>query len=252
MNRYFFQISYDGTEYSGWQRQENAITVQECIEENLSRLYKDSIPILGCGRTDAGVHASDFYFHVDLNESEEGINLLRFKLNKMLPSTVSVNEIIPVHKEAHARFDATSRSYIYRLHFDKDPFSVKYSFKYNQGGIPDFDLLSQAASLIKEYTEFYPFCKSNSDVLNYKCQIEISEWKKITESKWEYHVTANRFLRGMVRLIVGMCLNVAIGKILLHEVREAMDKQERLKYAWSVPPQGLSLTDIQYPYITKN
>ena len=215
----------------------------------MNRLLKYEVSIVGCGRTDAGVHAADYYFHVDLDVTEDELTNLRFKLNSMLPSEIVIHRIIPVSDDAHARFDATSRKYIYSMHFEKDPFITKYSYRYNQSGEPVFENLQQAARLITSFNSFYPFCKSKTDVLNYDCTIEQSEWIRVGNNKLEYHVRANRFLRGMVRLIVGMCINVANGKMHLSDVENALKEQERMKLAWSAPAHGLSLVDISYPYI---
>ena len=249
MQRYFFKISYDGAPFAGWQRQDNAMTVQQCIEDAMSKLSHTDITITGCGRTDAGVHASDYYFHVDLETEMEAMNGMVYKLNKMLPSEISISEVLQVHNEAHARFDATSRSYIYNVHFEKDAFLGQYSHFYKYGPKPDFELLNQAADILMQYQSFYSFCKSHSDVNNYDCRLTESKWVKISENRWAYHVSANRFLRGMVRLIVGMCFNVARGKLTLEDVHEALEKQTRLNPALSVPPEGLALVQINYPYI---
>lgn len=249
MKRYFFRISYDGTAYSGWQRQDNAPTVQECLETNLSKLYGRKTPIVGCGRTDAGVHAADYFFHVDLEPSKNHLNDLKFKLNLMLPSDICINDILEVHDEAHARFDAVSRSYLYHLSFVKDSFDYKYTYRYDQGGEISFELLQEAAEMIKNYKSFFPFCKSKSDVSNYDCFLTESKWIMKTPEKWTYHISANRFLRGMVRLIVGMCINVASSRLELKDVVKALEEQSRMQRAWTVPAHGLFLTDIKYPYI---
>jgi len=247
MQRYFFQISYDGSPFSGWQRQDNAPSVQQCIEDALSKLFRTKIDVTGCGRTDAGVHAADYYLHVDIDLPTEKINDLVFKLNMMLPTEICINRIFPVEAAAHARFDAISRAYTYNVHFGKDPFISKYSYQYNQSGKPDFSLMQEAAALIMNYDSFFPFCKSKTDVTNYDCNILHSNWRRNNEAKWTYHISANRFLRGMVRLIVGMCINVE--RFTLKDVALAVDNQERLSLPWSVPARGLSLTEVQYPFL---
>ena len=251
MKRYFFKISYDGSPFSGWQKQSNANTVQECVEQGLSKLLRQPMDILGCGRTDAGVHASDFYFHVDLSDDDYNETEIVYKLNKIMPPEISVNKMISVHKEAHARFDATSRAYCYRIHFKKNPFERKYSFRYNQSVKPDFELMQDTAKEIVLHNSFFPFCKTHSDVLNYNCNITRSEWLKVSDYQYEFHIQANRFLRGMVRLIVGACLNIGTGKLKLQELNAALKRQERLQYALSVPANGLTLASIEYPYIKR-
>ncbi len=248
--RYFINLAYNGTPFFGWQIQPNVETVQGVIEKLLSQLYNQQIQVVGCGRTDTGVHASDYYAHVDLPSDLHTISDLIFKLNNMLPPAVVIRSITNVAESAHARFDATARSYVYKMIFGKDPFRQTGVFKYNQSGRPDLDMMNRAAALLLEYKDFYPFCKSHADVENYVCDISRSTWIKVSESEWHYHVTANRFLRGMVRLIVGMTINVGLNRISLDELKLAMDKQSRLERAWSVPATGLYLNNIEYPYIS--
>lgn len=250
MSRYFFQIMYDGTDYSGWQRQDNAPSVQESIEECLSSLCRRPTPITGCGRTDAGVHAADYFFHCDIESDRISATELRFRMNKILPGNIAVVKVHDnVPPEAHARFDATSRAYIYDMHLVKDPFCSRFSFRYNQSVSPDFDILNKAASVFLDYGSFFPFCKTHTDVLNYDCVLEASHWVRNDAMHWSFHVQANRFLRGMVRLMVGACIKCATGKLSLDILRHAMETQSRLDEAWSVPACGLRLSKIQYPYI---
>jgi len=248
MTRKFIHLSYKGTHFSGWQIQPNAPTIQDEIEKALSLLYNSKIDIVGCGRTDAGVHASKFYCHCDLEGAHFKNAQLAYKLNGILHNDIAIHEILDVQGGSHTRFDATSRSYIYKIHFHKDPFLTEVSFKFNQAGKPDVRILNEAVQLLIGFDEFYPFCKAHAQNDTYLCDIQEARWKEVGESL-HFHISANRFLRGMVRLIVGMSLNVASGKLSLNEVREAMEKQERLKHAWSVPAEGLFLTDIKYPYL---
>ncbi|MGA0283442.1 MAG: tRNA pseudouridine(38-40) synthase TruA [Saprospiraceae bacterium] len=250
MKRYFFQIMYDGTAYSGWQKQDNAPSVQECLESALTKLARRDIEIVGCGRTDAGVHAYDYFFHADLDAYDLLEEEYRFKLNKMLPRDIAIVNIIPVPNEAHARFDASNRSYIYRMHFKKDPFLTRFSYRYNQSGMPDFAKMNEAASLFMNYNSFFPFCKTHTDVNNYDCELFACEWIK-EENLWSFDVSANRFLRGMIRLMAGACIRVASGKLNIEKLKLALDKQERLEEAWSVPACGLGLSRIEYPFINK-
>ena len=249
-SRYFINLAYNGSSFFGWQIQPNVETVEGIIESQLSKLYNQPIQIVGCGRTDTGVHASDYFAHVDLPSDLHSISDLVFKLNNMLPPAVVIYSMIGVAESAHARFDAISRSYVYKMIFGKDPFRQDGVFSYNQSGRPDFEMMNKAASLLLEYTDFYPFCKSHADVENYKCDISRSIWVKVSDTEWHYHVTANRFLRGMVRLLVGMTINVGLGRLSLDELRMALKNQSRLKRAWSVPASGLYLSRIEYPYIS--
>ena len=246
--RYFLEIKYDGSFYAGWQIQPNALTVQEVIQNALKKILKQDINVVGCGRTDAGVHASQFFLHFDVEVIPDARHFL-YKLNALLEKSIAAIKLIPVAPDAHTRFDAASRTYHYYVHFYKNPFLVHTSYRYNQSKSPDFEKLQEAASLLLEYHDFFPFCKSKSEVEHYKCDLSVSEWKIDESGQWIYEVTANRFLRGMVRLIVGMCLNVSIGKISIEEVKYALDNQELIRHAWSVPSEGLFLSQIKYPYL---
>ena len=243
--RLFVELSYDGTDFSGWQRQPNAISVQEVLEEALSTILQDKIQIVGCGRTDAGVHALSSFFHFDCNN----YNLdLKHKLNLFLPKTIAIKNIHQVEDTAHARFDATRRSYIYKINKEKDPFNINHSHFFPQFHNLDLQKLKQASELILEFDEFFTFCKTRTDVKTMKCKIFRSEWE-IDENQLIFHISADRFLRGMVRLIVGMCINVAQGKLSLQSVRSSLENQTRLERDLSVPSCGLYLSKIEYPYI---
>ena len=247
--RYFFEISYRGSEYSGWQIQPNANSIQGEIQQSFSKLFKSKIDITGCGRTDSGVHARQFYFHVDLAELID-VEQIIFRLNKMLPAAISIHKIINVAENAHARFDANFRKYIYEMVGKKDPFSKDLTYHFPSFRLLDLDLLQSAGELILEYNTFYTFCKSNSDVKHYQCDIFESRWEISAEKHAiSYHIAGNRFLRGMVRMIVGMCCNVAMNKLSLDEVKSALDKQNLLPKALSVPAHGLYLSEIRYPFL---
>ena len=250
MPRYFIKLAYQGSQFSGWQTQPNADTIQDRIEAGLHKILRENISIVGCGRTDAGVHASKYFIHLDLLDDIDIAQVI-FKLNKILPNTIALQKAIEVEPEAHARFDATLRSYTYRIHFEKDPFLHGKSYKYNFSDRPHLKLLQEASQVLLDYQDFYPFCKSNSDVDHYKCDIKAVKWEAIPNGL-EFNISANRFLRGMIRLIVGMCINVSLKKYDIQTVRTALEKQERLKLSWSVPPEGLYLSDIQYSFINPN
>ncbi|MEM1322812.1 MAG: tRNA pseudouridine(38-40) synthase TruA [Bacteroidota bacterium] len=247
--RYFAELSYRGTHYCGWQRQPNSPSVQEAIETQLSLILQQETSIVGCGRTDTGVHALHYFMHFDLPESTLPPNFLH-RLNKMLPQDIVLHRLLPVADEAHARYDAFQRSYQYDLHFEKSPFLADRSFHYPYRQKPDPQKVQAAAQLLLNYRAFYPFCKSNSDVKTMNCELSQAKWSFDNKGGWSFNITANRFLRGMIRLIVGMCLNVGLDKVSLDDVRQALDRQERLQKNWSVPPEGLFLRDIRYPYIS--
>ena len=243
--RFFVRISYRGTQFSGWQSQSTEVsTIQETIESAFKTLSGKEHPIVGCGRTDTGVHASKFYFHVDseLDWSEKS-----YQLNALCGDDIVIQDIFEVDKDAHARFDATKRAYKYHLHTHKNPFLKGLSFYFKEGF--NLELCNRAAGLLLEYKDFNTFCKTRTDVTHKKCELYQSYWECNDDGQFTYHIAANRFLRGMVRLIVGMCLNVGKGSLSIDEVREALEQRKTLKRAWSVPAHGLYLSDIQYPFI---
>ena len=242
--RFFFRIAYKGSEFSGWQIQPNAPTIQEEIEKLFFTLFQTKIEIVGCGRTDAGVHASSYFFHADIITEISKDNLL-YKLNRMSESYLAFYEILPVNNEAHARFDAYQRSYNYNISLEKNPFELSYLIPSQKNF--NLDKLNEAAAVLLKYQDFFPLCKSNSEVKNYRCELSKSTWIQTSSTLYVYHVTSNRFLRGMVRLIVGMCLNYMNGIIDLEEINDAMQKQRRFKRDLSVPPDGLFLNQVLYP-----
>ena len=244
MNRYFIRLSYCGTAYNGWQSQPHAQTktIQRTIEHVLTTLIRKEVAIVGCGRTDTGVHAKNYVAHVDIPNGIDIKNLV-YRANKLLPGDIAIHEIIPVTGQAHARFDAISRSYEYHLHTAKSPFEpFSYYYYYDE---PDLEKLNAAASLLPKYTDFTTFCKLHSDVHTMNCKLTESIWIKNGDT-YIYKVTSDRFLRGMIRLVAGMCLQVSRGKLTLDDVRYAMDKRCRLPQDWSVPAIGLVLCDIRY------
>lgn len=247
-SRYFIKLAYQGTAYNGWQNQSpgKGLSIQSKLEEAVSILCRQSTAITGCGRTDAGVHASEYYAHFDGPSDLEIVECI-MKLNKMLPPDIAIYDILTVHSDAHARFDAISRSYQYHLHTRKTPF-LPYSYYYTYGN-PDLEILNQSAALLMEFADFATFCKTHTDVKTTVCKISESRWEQISEYQWVYHITSDRFLRGMVRLIVGMCLNIQRGKISLQQARSAIDAGTRTGHDWSVPPEGLFLNRIVYSYL---
>ncbi|TNE62120.1 MAG: tRNA pseudouridine(38-40) synthase TruA [Bacteroidetes bacterium] len=243
--RYFLTLAYNGTRYAGWQRQPNATSVQEVLEQALSTILREPVSITGCGRTDAGVHARYFVVHLDTAAGITEPEL--YGLNSLLPDDIAVFSAIPVAADAHARFDATARSYEYHIHFIKDPFRQETSWFYPQGRLLDLAGMQRVADLLIQYEAFYPFCKSHSGTDHYRCALHQARWVKEGANRLVFHITANRFLRGMVRLIVGACVQAGQGKLRLEDVKEALDRQTTLKRSLSVPAQGLALTDVRYP-----
>ena len=199
--RYFVELSYNGTNYCGWQRQPDAPSVQQTIEEEFSKILRQTIAVVGCGRTDTGVHAKQYYLHFDYEDALPE-NLL-FRLNKMLPKDIAIHKIQDVAADLHARFHATHRAYEYHLVFDKSPFEQETAYYHGPAARLDITKLQEAAQLLLDYKEFFPFCKSNTDVKTMLCDIRRADWE-IQDKRLIFHIAADRFLRGMVRLIVGM------------------------------------------------
>ena len=253
--RYFAELSYKGTNYNGWQRQPNAPSLQQTIEAAFSLILRTPTEIMGCGRTDTGVHASQFFIHFDVEVIPKGFErdfqkTFLNRVNKYLPPDIAIHRMIEVEENSHVRFDAYSRAYEYHLIFEKNPFLAETAFRFLRGKKLDFEKMQAAAKLLLEYDEFFTFCKTKSDAKTMLCDIQRSEWVWEKEEKHlVFHISANRFLRGMVRLVVGMCLNVGMGKVSLEEVKEALDQQKRLNQSYSVPPNGLFLTQIKYPFL---
>lgn len=246
--RYFVQLSYRGTAYCGWQKQPGVPSVQQIIEQSLGTILRTTVEIVGCGRTDSGVHALEFYFHFD--HTGPLPDKLLYRLNTILPGDIAARRILEVAPEAHARYDATLRRYEYRLIRKKDPFANDTAFLFSFARSLNFQKMQAAAGLLLHYESFYPFCKSNTDVKTMNCRLFQSEWIEGNKpEQWLFQISADRFLRGMVRLIVGMCINVGLGKTSLQEVEQAMQQQHRLKRSYSVPAQGLFLTAVKYPFL---
>ncbi len=244
--RYALIIDYDGTDFLGWQVQPQQRTVQGEIEKNLSKVFKNFEGLVGCGRTDTGVHAKNYYAHFDLTQ-EIDIDL-KYKLNKMLPPDIAIRSVLLVDKDFHSRFIALSRKYQYFIHGDKQVFERRTSFYYPRLHHLDFGKIKEASQLLLEFDEFLPFCKSNSDVTHMRCRMDLVQWQYDKENhKAVFTIQANRFLRGMVRLIVGMHLNVGEGKMEIEELRSALTEQKPLKLNLSVPACGLILNKIEYP-----
>ena len=246
--RYFLTLSYLGTRYSGWQVQPNAPSVQTTLETTLRTILRETVEITGCGRTDAGVHAKYYVAHFDAAGALPPTFLNG--LNSLLPDDIAVHDIRPVQPTAHARYDAFERSYEYHIALRKDPFSTETAWFFPQNRFFDLKKMQDVADLLPQYTAFFPFCKTDSGVDSYECQLKQAFWEqKPEEHRLIFHITANRFLRGMVRLIVGACANAGLGKIEVADVQSALDEQKPLKKSLSVPPQGLFLTDVRYPYL---
>jgi len=249
-HRYFIELSFDGTNYHGWQIQKNAVSVQEVLNEKFSIILREPIETTGCGRTDTGVHAKEFFAHFDIerytdyrlwtvNEQE---NVLR-SLNAILPHDIAIKRIFPVAADAHARFDATLRTYEYYIHFNKDPFKKGYSWELRDR--PDIALMNKAAGIIKEYSDFSCFSKSNTQVKTNICKISKAEWI-VKDDGIVFQISADRFLRNMVRAIVGTLMMVGKKEIEPEAVRNIIESKNRSNAGTSVPACGLYLTEVLY------
>ena len=241
--RYFIVFSYLGKSYHGWQNQPNAITVQEVLEDSLTKLIGEPIAVTGAGRTDAGVHAKEMFAHFDFEEELDLTDLV-YRLNAFLPEDIATQDIFNVLDDAHARFDAYERTYEYWITQKKNPF-YKDSAHYVKLPL-DLAAMNEAATLFLEYSDFECFSKSNSDVHTYLCNVKKVVWTK-EKDKLVFTITADRFLRNMVRAIVGTLLDVGLGKSNLEDMKQILESKDRSKAGASVPAKGLYLTKIAYP-----
>lgn len=241
--RYFLELEFDGTNYHGWQTQPNAISVQEVLEHSLSKLLGREIAITGAGRTDAGVHATQMYAHFDVISNIDESHL-KFRMNSFLPHDIAIRTIRQVKDEAHARFDAISRSYSYRLHHSRSAFLRNRSYYIHQK--LNVELMNKAAKILLDYKDFECFSKTNTDVKTFICDVSSASWYPNNEGL-EFKITADRFLRNMVRAIVGTLINVGLEKINLENVHEIIKSKNRSNAGYSVPGHGLYLTRVDYP-----
>lgn len=241
--RYFLRLSYHGKEYHGWQRQPRAISVQQVIEDSLSTLLRTTTAIVGAGRTDSGVHASEMIAHMDVLGPLDTKKLL-YRLNAFMPKDIAIQNVFPVKDNAHARFDAISRSYIYKVVQEKDPFQT--DFAYFVTADLDVNLMNIAAKKLLQYTDFECFSKSNTDVKTYNCKLKEAVWVRNGEVL-EFRITADRFLRNMVRAIVGTLLEIGKGQKNISDLDAIIASKNRSKAGVSVPAHGLYLTKIIYP-----
>lgn len=241
--RFFITLSFDGTNYHGWQIQPNSDSVQQRLQEALSTLLRQPVEVVGAGRTDTGVHARMMVAHFDWEELIDG-KQLAYKLNKFLPQDIAVQEVRLVDEEKHARFSATSRTYHYFIHTRKDPFLQAYSWQ-----IPfalDFEKMNEAAKVLLEYKDFTSFSKVGTDVKTNLCDLREAFWEEVAPGRWRFTITANRFLRNMVRAIVGTLVEVGRGRINIEEMRQIIEAKDRCQAGESVPAKALFLVDIKY------
>lgn len=241
--RYFITLSFDGTAYHGWQIQPHSVSVQEELQKALSTLLRMPVEVVGAGRTDTGVHARKMVSHFDIN-AELDCQQLVYKLNKLLPRDIAVQHVEQVSDDMHARFSAKSRTYHYYVHLSKNPFLRSYSWQLY--GNPDFELMNKAAVVLMEYIDFTSFSKVNTDTKTNDCTITEAHWDRVGEGQWRFTITANRFLRNMVRAIVGTLMDVGRGRMTIEQLRQVIEAKDRCRAGDSVPGNALFLVDVKY------
>ena len=244
MQRYFIYLAYDGTNYHGWQIQPNGISVQECLMKALSTFLRHDIEVIGAGRTDAGVHASLMVAHFD-HEEWLDTDSVADKLNRLLPPDISVYRVCRVKPDAHARFDATARTYKYYVTTTKYPFNRQYRCRVHNS--LDYERMNEAALLLFEYSDFTSFSKLHTDVKTNICHITHAEWTQEEDNTWVFTIRADRFLRNMVRAIVGTLLEVGRGKLSLEGFRRIIEQKDRCQAGSSAPGHALFLVNVEYP-----
>lgn len=245
MYRYFIYLAYDGTRYHGWQIQPNGISIQQELMTALSTFLRKEIEVTGAGRTDAGVHARMMTAHFD-HPTPLNCKSITDKLNRLLPPDISVYKVVPVRQDAHARFDATFRTYRYYITTAKYPFNRQYTCRI-WGKALDIEAMNQAAELLFGYTDFTSFSKLHTDVKTNNCRIMQARWEQLSSTEWAFVIQADRFLRNMVRAIVGTLFEVGRGKLTIDGFRQIIEQKDRCKAGTSAPGQALFLEDIGYP-----
>ena len=245
MARYFIHLAYNGSAYCGWQTQPELPTVQLTLEQALSTLLRQEVAVVGCGRTDTGVHASDFYAHFDSDAGFDADNVV-FKLNNMLPPDIAIFSIFRVTDNAHARFDATARTYQYHVSTLRLPFRKgQYTRIYFS---PDVELMNEAAMVLMEYDDFTSFAKLHTQVKTNICHLSEAHWDRVGD-ELVFTIRSNRFLRNMVRSVTGTLLDVGRGKLSIEGLREIIESKDRCAAGVSMPACGLFLTKVEYPYL---
>ena len=242
--RYFIYLEFDGSAYSGWQIQPHSPSVQQTLEEALALFLRQNVSVTGAGRTDAGVHASEMVAHFDLDEPQD-CDWMRGKLNGILPQDIAVHRIVSVKADAHARFDATARTYKYYVTLNKSAFNRNYSwFLPNE---PDFEMMNRAAEILMKTVDFTSFSKLHTDTRTNDCHVTEAGWEMLPDGRWVFTITADRFLRNMVRAIVGTLMEVGRGRLTIDGFQRIIDSKDRCSAGDSAPAQGLFLYKIVYP-----
>ena len=247
MGRYFIRLGYRGAPFHGWQIQPNSVSVQQVVEEALSTVLRVPVAVVGAGRTDTGVNARIMYAHFDFEGALPDKGRLLVSLNRLVGRDIALYDIFPVDESSHARFDASERTYKYFVTFEKTPFLYRLSW-YCPNGL-NIDRMNEAARLLIDTEDFTSFAKLHSDAKTNICKVNRAEWARIGESGAVFTISADRFLRNMVRAIVGTLVDVGRGKMTVDEFREIIDRKDRCAAGQSMPGEALFLWDIRYPYI---
>ena len=244
--RYFIHISYFGAAYNGWQSQPEGqgIGVQQVIEKALSTILREKVEIVGAGRTDTGVHARNMYAHMDIEKEIADIKNVIGRLNSILPKDIAIHDIFPVNDTAHARFDAIEREYIYNIHTHKDPFEVGTSYHFFHS--LDIDAMNRACDIMMKYIDFQCFSKVKTDVKTFICYITYARWEDMGDGRLRFTIRADRFLRNMVRAIVGTMIDVGRGKIKPEDLNDIIESRSRCESGMSAPAHGLTLNKVKY------
>jgi len=242
--RYFIELSYKGTNYHGWQVQPNAISIQELLNKALTTIFRTKINVVGAGRTDTGVHAEQLFAHVDF-KNEIDIKDAVYKLNSLLPNDIVVKNIMRTTETVHARFDAASRSYEYRIFLGRNPFLIDTIWQLNNAKL-NIIKMNEASEILKNHTNFKCFSRTNSNVKTYNCDVRRAEWIQ-TNEMLVFYITADRFLRNMVRAIVGTLIDVGKEKLTLDDFKQIIESRNRCNAGTSAPAKGLFLTQVTYP-----
>ena len=242
--RYFITLSYDGTRYHGWQIQPEGVTVQQLLQDALATLLRQHITVVGAGRTDAGVHARQMVAHIDVDGEINDVDQLTYKLNRFLPYDISIQNIRLVSDDMHARFSAVRRRYRYFIHTEKDPFKKKYSCELHYE--LDYELMNVAAAQLKTYSDFGAFCKSHSDVKTTVCTVTKAHWVEYESNAWYFEIEANRFLRNMVRAVVGTLIEIGRHRMSLSQFDQVVREGRRTGAGESMPANALFLESVEY------
>ena len=242
--RYFITLSYDGTRYHGWQIQPEGVTVQQLLQDALATLLRQHVTVVGAGRTDAGVHARQMVAHIDVDGEINDVDQLTYKLNRFLPYDISIQNVRLVSDDMHARFSAVRRRYRYFIHTEKDPFKKKYSCELHYE--LDYELMNVAAAQLKTYSDFGAFCKSHSDVKTTVCTVTKAHWVEYEPNAWYFEIEANRFLRNMVRAVVGTLIEVGRHRMSLSQFDQVVREGRRTGAGESMPANALFLESVEY------